>query len=92
MTSSFAAKLRTEKLNGSRSGTPEVQSISVTLSGLRSTPPPTLLRISKSPSRSPSLESKGTKRKVDDDHGVLNSTDQTDLPPLKKIALSPLSS
>jgi len=93
LTSSFAAKLRTEKLNGSRSGTPDVQSISVTLSGLRSTPPPTLLRISKSPSRSPSLDSKGTKRKVDDDdHGVLNSTDPRDSPPLKKIALSPLSS
>ena len=87
MTSSFAAKLRTEKLNDSRSGTPEVQSI-ITLSGLRSTPPPTLLRVSKSPSRSPSLDSKGTKRKVDD-HGDLNLTDQKDLPPLKKIALSP---
>jgi pre-mRNA cleavage complex 2 protein Pcf11 len=91
LTSSFAAKLRTEKLNGSRSGTPEVQSISVTHSGLRSTPPPTLLRISKSPSHSPPLGSKGTKRKVDD-HGDLNSSDQTDSPPLKKIALSPLSS
>ena len=91
MTSSFAAKLRTEKLNGSRSGTPEVQSISVTPSGLRSTPPPALVRVSKSPSRSPSLDSKGTKRKVDD-HGDVNSTDTTDLPPLKKVALSPLSS
>ena len=91
MTSSFAAKLRTEKLNGSRSGTPEVQSTSVTLSGLRSTPPPTLLRISRSSSRSPSLDSKGTKRKADD-HGDLNLTDRTDSPPLKKIALSPLSS
>lgn len=91
MTSSFAAKLRTEKLNGSRSGTPEVQSI-ITLSGLRSTPPPTLMRVSKSPSRSPSVDSsKGTKRKVDD-HGDLNSTDENDLPPLKKIALSPLAS
>jgi len=87
LTSSLAAKLRTEKLNGSRSGTPEVQSISVTLSGLQSTPPSTLLKVSKSPSRSPSLESKGTKRKVDD-HGDLNSTDET-TPPLKKIALSP---
>jgi hypothetical protein len=58
---------------------------------LRSTPPPALLRVSKSPSRSPSLNSKGTKRKVDD-HGDLNSTDPTDSPPLKKIALSPLSS
>ena len=91
MTSSFAAKLRTETLNGSRSGTPEVQSI-ITHSGLRSTPPPTLLRVSKSPSRSPSLDSnKGTKRKVDD-HGDFNSTDEKDLPPLKKIALSPLAS
>ena len=91
MTSSFAAKLRSDKLNGSRSGTPEVQSMSVTLAGLRSTPPPTLLRASVSPSRSPSLDSKGTKRKVDD-HGDLNSPDETDSPPLKKVALSPLSS
>ena len=90
MTSSIAAKLRTEKLNGSRSGTPEVQSI-ITLPGLRSIPPPTLLRVSKSPSRSPSVDSKGTKRKVDD-HGDLNLTDEKDLPPLKKIALSPLTS
>jgi len=36
LTSTFAAKLQTEKSNGSRSGTPEVQSISVTHSGLRS--------------------------------------------------------
>jgi pre-mRNA cleavage complex 2 protein Pcf11 len=90
LTSSFAAKLRTEKLNGSRSGTPEVQTI-ITLSGLRSTPP-TFLRVSRSLSRSPSLDSnKGTKRKVDD-HGDLNLTDEKDLPPLKKIALSPLTS
>ena len=38
LTSSFSAKLWIEKLNGSWSGTPEVQSI-ITLSGQQSTPP-----------------------------------------------------
>ena len=82
---SFEAKLWSEKLNGSRSTTtPEVQSIS-TLSGLQSTSPPTfkLLRASLE-----SISIKGTKRKVDD-HEDLKSTDEKDLPPLKKIALNP---
>ena len=80
---SFEAKLWTEKLNGSRSTTtPEVQSIS-TLFGLQSTSPPTSLRASLE-----SISIKGTKRKVDD-HEDLKSTDEKDLPPLKKIALNP---
>ena len=79
---SFEAKLRTEKIIGSPSSTSEVQSIN-TLSGLRSTSPPRLLRASLE-----SISIKGTKRKVDD-HEDLKSTDEKDLPPLKKIALNP---
>ena len=60
---SFIDEQLCSEATGSRSGTPEVQSI-ITLSGLWYTPPPTLLSVSKSPSQSPSLDSKGTKGKV----------------------------
>jgi pre-mRNA cleavage complex 2 protein Pcf11 len=78
--SSFAARLRSEKL-GSRSGTPETQSSRVT-------PPPTDLRMSRSKSPiSPPRESQiaGTKRKVQSDD---NSFGGDVTPPFKKTALS----
>ncbi|KAF8076506.1 hypothetical protein FPV67DRAFT_1471833 [Lyophyllum atratum] len=87
-TNSLAARLRSELATGrSRSATPEAPS-------LRSTPPPSNLRDSKSksPSLSPSLEAKlaGTKRKVDENDST--SPGEADgTPPLKKLALSPLS-
>ncbi|KAF8238784.1 hypothetical protein L208DRAFT_1387086 [Tricholoma matsutake] len=93
-TSSLAARLRTELASGSRtgsrSGTPEASTASVSHS--RSTPPPAKLSdsVSKSPSLSPSVESKlaGTKRKVDqNDSAITDGVDGT--PPLKKMALSP---
>ncbi|KAF9464447.1 hypothetical protein BDZ94DRAFT_1289358 [Collybia nuda] len=91
-TNNLAARLRTEMATGSRSGTPEAQSMSVPLS--RSTPPRATLRdsMSKSPSRSPSLESKlaGMKRKVDHNDSVI-SGEADGTPPFKKLALSSLS-
>ena len=80
MKSSFAARLRSEKL-GSRSGTPETHSSRVT-------PPPTDFRVSRSKSPlSPPRESQiaGTKRKVQIDDNAFGG-DVT--PPFKKTALS----
>jgi len=87
-TNSLAARLRSELTTGrSRSATPEAPS-------LRSTPQPSTLRESKSksPPRSPSLEAKlaGTKRKVDENDST-NPGEAGGTPPLKKLALSPLS-
>lgn len=95
-TNSLAARLRTEIASGShtasRSGTPEAQLIAGTVSYSRSTPPLAKLRdsLSKSPSLSPSLESKltGTKRKIEqNDLTAAHEADGT--PPFKKLALSP---
>jgi len=91
-TNSLAARLRTELASGSRMGsrhgTPEAQ----LSTGSVSTPPPAKLRdsMSKSPSLSPSVESKvtGTKRKVEqNDPAITDEADGT--PPFKKLALSP---
>ncbi|KAF9534212.1 hypothetical protein CPB83DRAFT_843868 [Crepidotus variabilis] len=91
-TSSIAARLRTEKQQGSRSATPEVYPMTgIQSTTLRSTPPPSLLR--KSGSRSPpqliSPGSKvaGVKRKVDH-HDSDPLEDGTGTPPFKKLALS----
>ncbi|KAF9476504.1 hypothetical protein BDN70DRAFT_882335 [Pholiota conissans] len=90
----LAARLRNEKAHGSRSATPEVASVP---SIVRSATPPPLPSVraskSKSPSLSPTQESKllGTKRKVK--HGDANiSEEPTGTPPLKKVALSAPSS
>ncbi|RDB22818.1 Uncharacterized protein C4G9.04c [Hypsizygus marmoreus] len=94
-TNSLAARLRTELATGrSRSATPEAQTTSGSVSHTRSTPPPATLRdsMSKSPSRSPATESRlaGTKRKVDQNEST--TTGEADgTPPLKKMALSQLS-
>ncbi|KAG5639262.1 hypothetical protein H0H81_004923 [Sphagnurus paluster] len=84
-TNTLAARLRSELATGrSRSTTPEASS-------LRATPPPSNLREakSKSPSLSPS-QLAGTKRKVDQDDSTVSS-EANGTPPLKKMALSPLS-
>ncbi|GLB33916.1 putative RPR [Lyophyllum shimeji] len=86
-TSSLAARLRSELATGrSGSATPEAPS-------LRSTPPPSTMRDSKSksPSLSPSREAKlaGTKRKVGENDSTYPGEDGG-TPPMKKLALSPL--
>ncbi|TFK43432.1 hypothetical protein BDQ12DRAFT_674975 [Crucibulum laeve] len=89
-TSSLAARLRSEIAHGSRSGTPEAQIHSGTIS--RATPPPVAARISKSksPSLSPSPEAKlaGTKRKIEPTDSTSTSTEADGTPPFKKLALS----
>jgi pre-mRNA cleavage complex 2 protein Pcf11 len=81
-TNSLAARLRTEIASGSRSGTPEVQS-------LRLTPPKTAstLKAEFRNSQSPSPESSlvGTKRKVEIGSSISSEADGT--PPFKKLAL-----
>ncbi|KAF9569307.1 hypothetical protein CPC08DRAFT_701807 [Agrocybe pediades] len=89
-TNTLAARLRTEQAHGSRSATPEVQ-VNPDLAAARSTPPDNNLKraSSRSPTRSPSTDSKlaGTKRKVGlGDDNVTQEASGT--PPLKKIALS----
>ncbi|PPQ99035.1 hypothetical protein CVT24_003595 [Panaeolus cyanescens] len=76
-TNSLAARLRTEKIYGSRDVTPEVQSAA--------TP--------RSPSRSPPSDSKiiGSKRKVEQTDSSVND-EGSGTPPLKKVALTTLMS
>lgn len=66
-TSSIVARLRTEKARGSRSATPEVQPMTITEQGLRSTPPPSHLRKTrlKSPLASPESKVAGMIHKVE---------------------------
>lgn len=92
-TSSLVARLRTEKASGSRSATPEVQPMSGVQSTLRSTPPPSQLRIARSkspPQISPESKVVGIKRKVEHtDSNIARET--TGTPPHKKVALPPVA-
>ena len=83
-TNTLAARLRTELMQRSRSGTPEAQS-------LRSTPPRATASSLKSDVRhsgSPSPESNraASKRKIDSDTSLRDEEDGT--PALKKVALT----
>uniref|UniRef100_A0A8H8CJU9 CID domain-containing protein n=1 Tax=Psilocybe cubensis TaxID=181762 RepID=A0A8H8CJU9_PSICU len=91
-TNSLAARLRSEKGHGSRSATPEVHPMTNSVRAM--TPPATVRVSSKSPTQSPLSESKvaaGTKRKVE--HFESNVTEEpSGTPPLKKVALTSVSS
>ncbi|TEB35641.1 hypothetical protein FA13DRAFT_1762697 [Coprinellus micaceus] len=79
-TNTLAARLRSDLISSSRGGTPEVNGSS------RSTPPPSALRKSLSPPRSPDSKV-GTKRKVEDMDSELTGN-RTGTPPSKKVAMS----
>ena len=79
-TNTLAARLRSDLISSSRGGTPEVNGSS------RSTPPPSALRKSLSPPRSPDSKV-GTKRKVEDMDSELTGN-RTGTPPSKKFAVS----
>ncbi len=88
-TSSLVARLRTEKASGSRSATPEVQPMSGVQSTLRSTPPPSQLRITRlesPPQVSPESKVAGVKRKVEHTDSYL-ARETIGTPPHKKVAL-----